>query len=89
LTVDGAPIDDKIRHVTIGFKICDKAARCPIMKVLIFNEEKEGPNLQSGKFCFPVAMLLAKDNKETYNKYLREIFNDVQVLVRDHSHTTD
>jgi predicted nucleic acid-binding Zn-ribbon protein len=80
LTVDGAPLDDKIGHVTIGFKICDKAARCPITKVLIFNEEKEGPNLQSGKFCFPVAMLLAKDNKETYNKYLREIFNDVQVL---------
>jgi hypothetical protein len=25
-------------------------------------------------------MLLAKDNKETNNKYLREIFNDVQVL---------
>jgi hypothetical protein len=25
-------------------------------------------------------MFLAKDNKETYNKYLREILNDVQVL---------
>jgi hypothetical protein len=80
LTVDGAPLDDKIGHITIGFKMCDKAARCSIMKLLIFNEEKEGPNLQSGKFCFPVAMILAKDNKETYNKYLREIFNDVQVL---------
>jgi hypothetical protein len=80
LTVDGAPLDDKIEHVTIGFKICDKATRCPIMNVLIFDEEKEGPNLHSGKFCFPVAMPLTKDNKETYNKYLHEIFNDVQVL---------
>jgi hypothetical protein len=80
LTVDGAPLEDKTGHVTSGFKICDNAARCPIMKLLIFNEEKEGPNIQSGNFCFPVAMLLAKDNKETYYKYLRDIFNYVQVL---------
>jgi chromosome segregation ATPase len=52
LTVDGSPIDNKIGHITIGFKMCNKAARCPIMKLLIFNEEKEGPNIQSGKF-FP------------------------------------
>jgi hypothetical protein len=54
--------------MTIGFKVCDRANRCPITKLLSFNEEKEGPNLQSGKFLLPVAMLLAKDNKETYNK---------------------
>jgi hypothetical protein len=80
LTVDGAPLDYKTSHIMIGFKICDKAARCPVTKLLIFNEEKEGPNIQSGKFCFPVSMPLAKDNKETYNKYFRDIFNDVQVL---------
>jgi hypothetical protein len=45
LTVYGAPLDDKTGHVTIGFKICDKAAGCPITKLLIFNEEKEGPHL--------------------------------------------
>jgi hypothetical protein len=83
LTVDGAPLDNKIGHVTIVFKICDKAAICPITKVLIFNEEKEGPNLQSGKFCFPVAMILAKYNKETYNKYLREIFSSRDMDSRD------
>jgi hypothetical protein len=69
LTVDGAPLDDKIGHVTSGFKIWDKPAICPKTKLLIFNEEKEGPNLQSGKFCFPVAMILVKDNRKTYNKY--------------------
>jgi chromosome segregation ATPase len=47
LTVDGTPLDDKIGHVTIRSKICNKATRCPITKVLIFNEDKEGPNLQS------------------------------------------
>jgi hypothetical protein len=83
LTIEGAPLDDNTRHVTIGFIICDTAARCPIAKLLIFNEEKEGPNLKSGKFCFPVAMLLVKDNTETYNNYLRDIFNDVQVLISE------
>jgi hypothetical protein len=80
LTVDGDPLDNKTGHITIGFKICNKAARCPLTKLLIFNEDKEGPNLQSGKFFFPVAVLLAKDNKDNFNKYLRDIFNDVKVL---------
>jgi hypothetical protein len=47
LIVDGAPLDDKTVHVTIGFNICDKAARCPLTKLVVFNEENEGPNLQS------------------------------------------
>jgi hypothetical protein len=80
LTVYRAPLDNKTGHVTVEFKICNKAARCPIMKLLIFNEEKEGPNLHSVKFCFPLSMILSKDNKETYNEYVRDIFNDVQVL---------
>jgi hypothetical protein len=67
-------------RVASGFIVCDKADRCPLTKLLIFNEEEEGPNLQSGKFFFPFAIILAKDNKETYNKYLRDIFNYAQLL---------
>jgi hypothetical protein len=80
LTVDGALLDETAGHVTIGFKVCDKDSICPIMKLLIFNEDKERSNLQLGKFCFPDEMLLTKDNKETYNKYLHDIFNDVELL---------
>jgi hypothetical protein len=77
LTVDGAPLDNKTGHVTIGSKFCDKDAICPLTKHTILNEEKEGPNLQWEFFCFPVAMLLAKNNKDTYRKYLRDTFNYV------------
>jgi hypothetical protein len=80
ITVDGAPLDDKTGHITIGFKVCDKDAVDPITKKYIFNDDDDGPNLQSGKFCFPVAMILAKDDKQTYNKYLRDIFEEVDKL---------
>jgi hypothetical protein len=77
LTVDGAPLDDKTGHVKIGFKICDKEAIDPITKRLIFNEDSDGPNPQSGKLCIPISMVLAKDNKQTYDKCLQPIFDDV------------
>jgi hypothetical protein len=80
ITVDGAPLDDKMGHITIGFKVCDKDAMEPIMKKYIFNNDDDGPNFQSGKFCFPVAMKLAKDDKQTYNKYLRDIFEEADKL---------
>jgi hypothetical protein len=68
-------------HITIGFKVCDKDAVDPITKRNILNDDDDdGPNLQSGKFCFPVAMVLAKDDKQTYNKNLRDIFEEVDKL---------
>jgi hypothetical protein len=83
LTVDVSPLDDKTGYVMIVFEICNTAAKCPIMKLPIFNEEKEGPNPQSRKFCSPLTLFLAKDNKETYNKYVRDICNDAQVLISE------
>jgi hypothetical protein len=38
ITVDGAKLDDKVHHVMIGFKICDKRACDPITGELIFDE---------------------------------------------------
>jgi hypothetical protein len=49
LTVDGAPLDDHTGHVTIGFKICDKEANCPISGKYIFSELK---NIQSSKWAY-------------------------------------
>jgi hypothetical protein len=80
ITVDGAPLDDKTGHITIGFKVCDKDAVDPSTKQKIFNEDDDSPNLQSGKFCFPVAMIFAKYDKQAYNKYLRDIFEKVDKL---------
>jgi hypothetical protein len=44
----------------------------------IFNEDSDSPNLQPGKFCFSFAMKFSKDNKETYDKYFRSIFEEVE-----------
>jgi hypothetical protein len=79
-TVDGAPLDDKTGHVTIGFNICNKSVIDPLMERIIFNEHDYGPNLQSGKKCIPIVVIFARDDKKTYNDYLRSIFEHVHVL---------
>jgi hypothetical protein len=77
ITVDGAKLDDKVHHVTIGIKICDKCAYDPVTGELIFDEnlpDGEEGNMQSAERCFPVMAILAKYNKGTYDKYFRDIF---------------
>jgi hypothetical protein len=70
LTIDGAPLDGHTGRVTIGFKICDKEAKCPISGKYIYSELK---NMQSSKWAYLITMLLAKDNKGTYERYIRPI----------------
>jgi hypothetical protein len=80
ITVDGAKLDPNTNHVTIGFKICDKMARDPVSgKFLFLNDEGVSDshhldNMQSGAWCFPILAVVAKDNTQTYDKYLRQIF---------------
>jgi hypothetical protein len=73
-------LDDKTGHVTIYFKICNKDVIDSITGKLIFNEDKDGPNLHSGNNCYPLGMFLLKDNKKLYNIYVRMIFEDVNIL---------
>jgi hypothetical protein len=80
LTVDDGPIGDKPGYVTIGFKIVNKISVDPATGQNIFIEEKEEPNMQSVKVCFACGMIMMKDNKVTYHKYLRNIFADVKRL---------
>jgi hypothetical protein len=77
ITVDGAKLEDKVHHVTIEFKICDKRACDPITGELIFYENlpygEEG-NMQSAEWCFRLMVIIAKDNKGTYDKHFRDFF---------------
>jgi hypothetical protein len=70
-TVDGAPLDGHTCHGTTGFKICDKEANCPISGKYIYSELKI---IHSSKWAYPITMLLVKDNKDTYERYVRPIF---------------
>jgi hypothetical protein len=45
------------------------------MKKLIFSELG---NLQSDKWCIPIKMFLAKDNKETYLRHVKDVFDFCQ-----------
>jgi hypothetical protein len=80
ITVDGAELDPNTHHVTIGFKICDKMARDPASgKFLFLNEEgvsdaQQLDNTQFGAWYFPLLGVVAKDNTQTYDKYLRHVF---------------
>jgi hypothetical protein len=80
VTVDGAKLDERTQHLTIDFKIYDKHTKDPVtVKCIYCNDDGEGEeshldNLLSGSWCFPIISIIAKDNKETYEHYLRPIF---------------
>jgi hypothetical protein len=83
ITVDGAKLDDYCIHVTCGFKITDKDAR-DSLHIDIDNPLKRGKllllTIQRSKNTFPITSIIAKDNKFTYNKFLRHIFEFSQEL---------
>jgi hypothetical protein len=77
IMVDGAKLDDYCIHVTCGFKMTDKDARDPLTGKLLL------PTIQSSNNGFPITSIIAKDNKSTYNKFLRHIFECGQELRDD------
>jgi hypothetical protein len=79
ITVDGAPLDDKTGYITIGFKVCDKDAVDPVTKQKIFNDDDDGPNLESGKFAFPLQQywrnMTSKLTTNINGIYLKRLIN--------------
>jgi hypothetical protein len=80
VTVGGANLDANLGHVTIGFKICDKSATDPVTGKYIYKnveglkDDNQLDNLKSDAWCFHIVLILEKDNKGTYEKYLHPIF---------------
>jgi hypothetical protein len=77
ITVDGVKLDDYCIHATCGFKMTDKDARDPLTRKLLL------PTIQSSNNDFHTTSSIAKDNKTTYNKFLRHIFEFGQELRDD------
>jgi hypothetical protein len=69
LTIDGAKLEGKLCHVTIGFKLVDVDAIDPN------TGERVKKNMQSDHWRFPLMTIMAKDNKSTYTKYFDHIFD--------------
>jgi hypothetical protein len=68
ITVDGAKLDDYCIHVTCGFKMTDKDIHNLLTGKLIL------PTIQSSNNDFTITSIIRKDNKSTYNKFLRQFF---------------
>jgi hypothetical protein len=77
ITVDGAKLDDYYIHVTCGFKMTDKDARDALTGKLLL------PTIQSSNNAFSTMYIITKDNKSTYNKFLRHISEFGQELRDD------
>jgi hypothetical protein len=76
ITADSVKLDDYCIHITCGFKMTDKDARDHL--VIDNNDTPKRAKLlfvtmQSERNLFPITSL-AKDNKSTYNTFLRHIF---------------
>jgi hypothetical protein len=54
ITVDGAPLDDKTGHITIGLKVCDKDAVDPITKKVYSTMMMMVPIFNRANFAFPL-----------------------------------
>jgi hypothetical protein len=80
ITCDGALLDDLTGHLTISFKIVDKDDVCPIIWKNIFHDLG---NMQADKWCFPILMIIAKEDKDSYDKYLLDFFNFVKKLLKN------
>jgi hypothetical protein len=76
-TVGAVHIHDNATRVTIGFNIVEKRARDPITKTRIYYELQ---SMQSRQWCFPIMKILEKDSKDTYNHFLKPIFDKCEEL---------
>jgi hypothetical protein len=75
-TVDGGALAWKLTHVSAGIKFCDERTINPLTGRLLF-----GPTgfdkLQSRNVCYPMYVIIAKDNKELYSNELTSFFGDI------------
>jgi hypothetical protein len=69
MTTDGAKLEGKLMHVTIGFKLVDVDSIDP------HTGEKMYKNMKSDQWSFPLIMIVAKDKSRTYIKLFDHIFD--------------
>jgi hypothetical protein len=71
IKIDGAKLDSKVFHVSLGFNLTEKDSVCPIAEQNMFYELK---NLQSDKWCYPVKTIFEKHNQEMYEEHFDSEF---------------
>jgi hypothetical protein len=83
-TVNGGDLAWGLTQVSAGVKVIDLKARDPITGQLLFGES--GCNKVQSKYnCYPLHIIIAKDNKELYQTHLSQFFRDVNDLEEEYS----
>jgi len=82
-TCDGGEITWSLSHVSAGIKIVDSRAKDPPNGEPLFGLSGHD-KVQSKFHCYPLYIILAKDNKELYQIHLSQFFNEVNQLEEDY-----
>jgi len=75
-TVDGGALAWKLSHVSAGIKFCDERTINPLSGRLLFGSTGFD-KVQSRNVCFPMYVIIAKDNKELYTTELTSFFGNL------------
>ena len=81
-TVDGGALAWKLTHVSAWIKFCDERTINPLSGRLLFGSTGFD-KVQSRNVCFPMYVIIAKDNKELYTTELTSFFGDLNEFEDD------
>jgi hypothetical protein len=79
ITADGAQFTNHVGHVTIGYKIIDSRARCPLTNSPLFVEG----GYQSVDNCFPIRTIMASENRSLFLNQFGDVYGFVKRLGTD------
>jgi len=82
-TVDGGELSWNLSHVSAGIKIVDPKAKEPLSGDLLFGESGHD-RVQSRFHCYPLHIIISKDNKQLYQTHLSSFFRDINTLEEQH-----
>ena len=82
-TVDGGDLAWNITQVSAGIKMIDRRAINPVSGSLLFGNSGHN-KIQSRFNCYPLHVVIAKDNKELYKTHLANFFRDVNMVEQAH-----
>lgn len=82
-TVDGGELAWKITQVSAGIKMVDPRAVDLVSGTFLFGNSGYD-KVQSKHHCYPLYIIIAKDNKQLYQNHLAQFFNDVNRLEEEH-----
>jgi hypothetical protein len=83
VTLDGAKLSKFLSHVTAGFKLVDPRCINPLTGDLLFGDSGSA-KVQSHAHCYPIHIVMAKDNKELYRTEFAAFFQFLREYEEEH-----